>query len=198
MFIGSDDSDKPESVTVEDIMDDKPSKIKTIDSFKIHTFQIYFEKKKLRNISQVKLKIFHLLPSFFEALFGSDPNPDDPDVIDESSRMPPTRPGSAVTLEVAGITPAVRGIVVPGKLDNGVLSTPTYSLPKSSCDAIFLLFELDVGLNRNKRIKYYFFAIANCGQISHLVRINQKLKKYIHFKKRITTEHVHFNCETQL
>lgn len=58
-----------------------------------------------------------------------------------------TKPGSVFTLAVAGITPAVRGIVVPGKLDNGVFSTPTYSLPKSSCDAIFLLFELDDGLH---------------------------------------------------
>lgn len=87
------------------------------------------------------------IPSFF--FFGSDPNPDDPDVIDESSLTPPTKPGSVFTLAVAGITPAGRDIVVPGKLDDGVFSTPTIiSLPKSSRDAIlFLLFKLDVGLN---------------------------------------------------
>lgn len=85
------------------------------------------------------------IPSFF--FFGNDPNPDDPDVIDESSFIPPTKPGRVFTLAVAGITPVPR-IVVPGKLDIGVFSTPTIiSLPKSSRDAIlFLLFKLDVGL----------------------------------------------------
>lgn len=89
-------------------------------------------------------------PSFF--LFGNDPNPDDPDVIDESSFKPPTKPGRVFTLAVADITPVPRGIVVPGKLEIGVFSTPTIiSLPKSSRDAIlFLLFKLDVGLKREQ------------------------------------------------
>lgn len=87
---------------------------------------IYFELHMLFN-----------LPSFF--FFGSDPKPDEPDVIDESSRIPPTRPGRVLTLDVGGITPVVR----PG---NGVFSTPTIiSLPKSSRDAIFLLIKF-VGL----------------------------------------------------
>lgn len=93
-------------------------------------------------------------PSFF--FFVNDPNPDDPDVIDESSLIPPTKPGRVFTLAVAGITPVPRGIiVVPGKLDIGVFSTPTIiSLPKLSCDAIlFLLFKLDVGLHRKERKK---------------------------------------------
>lgn len=85
------------------------------------------------------------LPSLF--FFGNDPNPDDPDVIDASSRIPLTSPGSVVTLAVDGIIPPDHDIVVPGKLDNCVFSTPTIiSLPKSSRDAIFLLFKLDVGL----------------------------------------------------
>lgn len=86
-----------------------------------------------------------LLPSFF--FFGSDPKPDDPDVIDESSLTPPTKPGNVLTLAVGGITPAGRAIVVPGKPDGDVFSKPTIiSLPKSSRDANFLLFILDVGL----------------------------------------------------
>lgn len=90
-----------------------------------------------------------ILPSFF--FFGSDPKPDDPDVIDESSRTPPIKPGNVLTLAVDGITPLVRDIVAPGNPDDGVFSTPTnISLPKSSRDANFLLFIFDVGLQRTK------------------------------------------------
>lgn len=114
------------------------------------------------------------VPSFF--FFGNDPNPDDPDVIDESSLMPPTKPGRVVTLAVAGNTPVPRGIiVVPGKLDIGVFSTPTIiSLPKLSCDAIlFLLFKLDVGLRGITR---------RSG--------NKDKKKEIHYRERKRQENV--------
>lgn len=105
-IIGSDDSDIPESVMLEEIKGEgscNPSATTT----------------------------------FFDENFN-EPTPDEPEAIDESSRA-------------FGIEFVVRGIVDPCKLFNGVFSDAkptTMSLPKSSCDAIFLLFKLDVGLKK--------------------------------------------------
>lgn len=127
------------------------------------------KKEKKNNIFQLELTIIHVrfffyvyLPSFF--FFGSDPKPDDPDVIDESSLTPPpTSPGNVFALAVDGI---VRDNVVPG---NCVLSTPTISLPKSSRDVIFLLVKL-VGLkSKTKRPNNYLLFLYNFRYVSSMV-----------------------------
>lgn len=104
VIIGSDDSDIPESVTIEEIKDDGSC-----------------------NVSGAT--------TFFDEIFN-EPTPEEPEAIDESSRA-------------LGIELLVLVTVDPGKLFDGIFSDaiPTaMSLPKSSCDAIFLLFKLDVGL----------------------------------------------------
>lgn len=111
VIMGSDDTDIPESVTVEEIKGDgscNPSATTT----------------------------------FFDENFN-EPTPDEPDAMEESSR--------ALGIE---FILAVRDTVVPDKLFNCVFSDEiptTMSLPRSSCDAIFLLFKLDDGLKSCKK-----------------------------------------------
>lgn len=62
----------------------------------------------------------------------NEPKPDEPDAMEESSRKPAV---------------VVRDPVVAGSPGSGAVccTTPT-TLPKSSCDEIFLSFNFDVGL----------------------------------------------------
>lgn len=99
--MGSEDSEIPESVMVEDI-------------------------NEAGSISAEWKSVFFLV---------SDPKPDEPDAIDESSREEPMRPdGCSPVIEfAAGATPAI--------------------LPMSSWDVIFLLFKLDEGLMKGRKEK---------------------------------------------
>lgn len=99
-FSGSDNSEMPESVTMEEMNEagsiSPPAKI----SF-----------------------VFFLV---------NEPKPDEPDAMEESSRKPVV---------------VVRDPVVAGSPGNGAACWLTLTtLPKSSSDGIFLLFEFDVGL----------------------------------------------------
>lgn len=86
---------------------------------------------------------------------GNESNPDEPD--DESSRAP-----LGIVFTDVGTPRVACDIDVTGKLDGVLFSDTTLTvilLPKSSCDAIFLLFKLDVGLKiqRNKKFKFNLF-----------------------------------------
>lgn len=97
---GSDDSEMPESVTMEEINEAGSISLPTKISF------VFF--------------------------FVNEPKPDEPDAMEESSRKPAL---------------VVRGPVVAGSPGNGAVCWPTpTTLPKSSCDVIFLLFKFDDGL----------------------------------------------------
>lgn len=102
MVIGSDDSDMPESVTMEEINEFGSVSLPANMSF-----------------------VFFLV---------NEPNPDEPDAMEESSRKP----------AVVVLVPVVV-VSNPGNETFGWPATPT-TLPKSSCDVIFLLFKFDVGL----------------------------------------------------